>query len=74
MPVIKVNDQQFSLSPGPNRLGAGDGVDVTEGSDSGHGVQAIVDVAGDSQAVIRRAGDAAAVRVNGVPLVDPWEE
>lgn len=71
MPVIKVNDQQFSLRPGPNRLGSGDGVDVAVADDSGLGVQAIVDVAGDSQAVIRRAGDAAAVRVNGVPLVDP---
>ena len=28
MPVIKVNDQQFSLRPGPNRLGAGEDVDV----------------------------------------------
>lgn len=71
MPVIKVNDQQFSLRPGPNRLGAGDGVDVAVGSDAGLGIQAIVEVAGDSQAVIRRADDAAAVRVNGVPLVDP---
>ncbi len=70
MPVMKVNDQQFFLRPGPNRLGAGDGVDVTVGEDSALGVQAIVDVATDSQAVIRRAGDAA-VRVNGVPLVDP---
>jgi pSer/pThr/pTyr-binding forkhead associated (FHA) protein len=71
MPVIKVNDQQFSLRPGPNRLGAGDGVDVAVADNSRLGVQAIVDVAGDSRAVIRRAGDAATVRVNGVPLVDP---
>lgn len=72
MPVIKVNDQQFSLRPGPNRLGGGDGVDVrvSENGDA-HGVQAIVDVASDSRAVIRPAGGAAAVRVNGVALVDP---
>jgi len=71
MPVIKVNDQQFSLRPGPNRLGAGEGVDVTVADNSWLGVQAIVDVAGDSRAVIRRAGAAASVRINGVPLVDP---
>jgi pSer/pThr/pTyr-binding forkhead associated (FHA) protein len=71
MPVIKVNDQQFSLRPGPNRLGAGEGVDVTVAENSRLGVQAIVDVASDSRAVIRRAGAAATVRVNGVPLVDP---
>ena len=71
MPVIKVNDQQFSLRPGPNRLGAGEGVDVAVTDNSRLGVQAIVDVAGDSRAVIRRAGAAASVRVNGVPLVDP---
>lgn len=71
MPVIKVNDQQFSLRPGPNRLGAGDGVDVAVDENTAIGIQAIVDVANDSRAVIRRAGDAAAVRVNGVPLVDP---
>lgn len=70
MPVIKVNDQQFSLRPGPNRLGAGEGVDVTVADNAALGVQAIVDVAGDSQAVIRRAGDGS-VRVNGIPLVDP---
>jgi pSer/pThr/pTyr-binding forkhead associated (FHA) protein len=74
MPVIKVNDQQFSLRPGPNRLGAGDGVDVRvddDGDGDGDGIQAIVEVANDSRAVIRPAGRAAAVRVNGVPLVDP---
>ncbi len=69
MPVIKVNDQQYSLRPGPNRLGAGDGVDVTVAENEALGVQAIVEVALDST-VIRRAGDGA-VRVNGVALVDP---
>ena len=71
MPVIKVNDQQFALRPGPNRLGAGDGVDVTVADNAALGVQAIVDVANDSKAVIRRADNASGVRVNGVPLVDP---
>src|SRR4051794_4512653 len=70
MPVIKVNDQQYSLRPGPNRLGAGAGVDVMVDDDSTVGVQAIVDVSKDSQAVIRPAGEKS-VRVNGVALVDP---
>ncbi len=71
MPVIKVNDQQYSLRPGQNRLGGGADADVTVADDAALGVQAIVDVAGDAQAVIRRARDGAAVRVNGVLLVDP---
>ncbi|HXT14845.1 MAG TPA: FHA domain-containing protein [Gemmatimonadaceae bacterium] len=71
MPVIKVNDQQYSLRPGPNRVGAGMDADVRVDENPDLGVQAIVDVAIDSQAVIRRAGTSAAVRVNGVPLVDP---
>lgn len=71
MPVIKVNDQQFSLRPGQNRLGAGEDADVPVTGDTSLGVQAIVDVANERDVVIRRAGTAAAVRVNGVPLVDP---
>jgi pSer/pThr/pTyr-binding forkhead associated (FHA) protein len=71
MPVIKINDQQYSLRTGPNRVGAGTDVDVRVGENPALGVQAIVDVAIDSKAVIRRAGNGAAVRVNGVPLVEP---
>jgi len=71
MPVIKVNDQQFALRPGRNRLGAGRDADVPVTADTSLGVQAIVDVASERDVVIRRAGVATAVRVNGVPLVDP---
>jgi pSer/pThr/pTyr-binding forkhead associated (FHA) protein len=71
MPVIKINDQQYALRPGPNRVGAGTDVDVRVDENPALGVQAIVDVTSDSRAVIRRAGNGAAVRVNGVPLVDP---
>jgi pSer/pThr/pTyr-binding forkhead associated (FHA) protein len=70
MPVIKVNDQQFSLRPGQNRLGAGQDADVPVIGDTSLGVQAIVEVANERDVVIRRAGSAT-VRVNGVPLVDP---
>ncbi len=86
MPVIKVNDQQYSLRPGQTRLGSGSDVDVRLNADPSLGVQAIVDVAGGgdaasysnghkpstAQAVIRRASDAASVRINGVALgVEP---
>lgn len=70
MPVITVDNKQFSLRPGQNRLGAGEDVDVHVGpTDSG--VHAIVELAPNSQVVIRRASDASPVRVNGIPLIDP---
>jgi len=71
MPVIKVNNQQYPLHPGQNRLGAGRDADVLVAADDSLGIQAIVDVANDSQVVIRRAGNGASVRVNGIALVDP---
>jgi pSer/pThr/pTyr-binding forkhead associated (FHA) protein len=72
MPVIKVNDQQFSLRPGPNRLGAGADADVSVAENESLGVQAIVEVESNAQAVIRRvSGPNVLVRVNGVPLIDP---
>jgi len=86
MPVIKVNDQQFLLRPGQTRLGSGSEADVRLVGDGSLGVQAIVEVSNSSgsaatqsgsgnaasRAVIRRAGDSAAVRINGVSLgVEP---
>ena len=86
MPVIKVNDQQFLLRPGQTRLGSGSEADVRLVGDGSLGVQAIVEVSssGDAlatqggggntapRAVIRRAIDNAAVRINGVALgVEP---
>ena len=71
MPVIKVDNQQYSLRPGPNRLGAGADADVRVEGDAALGVQAIVDLGANAQAVIRRAGQATSVRVNGIALVDP---
>ncbi|HEY9226705.1 MAG TPA: FHA domain-containing protein, partial [Gemmatimonadaceae bacterium] len=70
MPVIKVDNLQYPLRPGQNRVGSGDDADVrVDGAAAG--IQAIVEVAGESQAVIRRAGNGADVRVNGIALVDP---
>jgi pSer/pThr/pTyr-binding forkhead associated (FHA) protein len=72
MPVIKVNDQQFSLRPGPNRLGAGADADVSVVENASLGVQAIVEVRTNAHAVIHRVNRPnVVVRVNGVPLVEP---
>jgi pSer/pThr/pTyr-binding forkhead associated (FHA) protein len=71
MPVITVDNKQFSLRPGQNRLGAGEDVDVHVGGSTDSGVHAIVELAADSQVVIRRTGGGSPVRVNGIPLVDP---
>src|SRR5438477_5118641 len=72
MPVIKLNDQQFTLSQGQTRVGAGAGVDVRIDADERIGIQAIVDVGADQKAVVRRATPNAVVKVNGVALgVEP---
>src|SRR6185437_9630715 len=70
MPAIKLNDQQFALRTGQTRLGTSADADVRIASTGAPGIRAIVDVAGN-HAVIRRASESSAVRVNGVPLVDP---
>ncbi|HEY8176283.1 MAG TPA: FHA domain-containing protein [Gemmatimonadaceae bacterium] len=72
MPVIQVNDKQHTLKPGQTRVGAGPGVDVSVSNDAALGLQAILELAGNNQVVIRRARDGANVRVNGVVLgVEP---
>ncbi len=71
MPVIQVNDKQHTLKPGQTRIGAGPGVDVAVSQDPSLGLQAVLELDGSNRVVIRRASEAAAVRVNGVPLVDP---
>jgi pSer/pThr/pTyr-binding forkhead associated (FHA) protein len=71
MPVITVDNKQFSLRPGQNRLGAGDDVDVPVDGNSGNGVHAIVELVDNDQVVIRRTNNDSTVRVNGIPLIDP---
>ncbi len=71
MPVIQVKDKQHSLKPGQTKVGAGAGVDVTVPGDDTLGVQAIFEMTGNNQVVIRRASETARVKVNGVALVDP---
>src|SRR5438105_3738746 len=72
MPVIQVNDKQHTLKPGQTRVGAGPGADASVSNDASIGLQAVLDLAGNNQVVIRRAREGANVRVNGVNLgVEP---
>jgi pSer/pThr/pTyr-binding forkhead associated (FHA) protein len=82
MPVIRVNDQSFSLRPGQTRLGSGSDADVRLPGGGAAGVQAVVEVsnggdppnegnsgtASPSRAVIWRAAGAATIRINGISL------
>ncbi len=77
MPVIHVNDQQYSLQRGQTRVGSGPGADLRVGGDASLGVQAVVYLGADNRAVIRRADERSVLTVNGfapgaepVPLVD----
>lgn len=72
MPVLQLNDQRHQLRPGQTRLGGGTGVDLSVNGDESLGVQAVVEVGPDGGVVIRRSGDQANVRVNGIVLgVEP---
>jgi hypothetical protein len=72
MPVIQVNNRQYSLKIGTTLVGAGDDADVPVPAHETLGVQAVVEVGPDRTASIRRASPAAVVRVNGVALgVEP---
>ena len=66
MPVLQLDDQQFRLKSGATTIGAGAGADVTVPGYSAIAVEAIID--GGASPTIRRAEEAAHVRVNGVLL------
>lgn len=66
MPVLHINDQQYPLKAGSNRLGAPDVADIPVAA--GLGVQAVVDVIQGKGVTIKRAAEDAAIRVNGVVL------
>ncbi|HEY0994609.1 MAG TPA: FHA domain-containing protein [Gemmatimonadaceae bacterium] len=68
MPVIHLDEQQFALTRETTRIGSGPGADIAVPGDAAAGVQAIIDLAGDGTASIRRARDDAGVRVNGIAL------
>lgn len=68
MPVIQVNNRQYSLKVGTTLVGAGDDADVPVPGHETLGVQAVVEVGADRSTSIRRASPSAVVRVNGVAL------
>jgi len=69
MPVIKLNEQRYSLRPGSNRLGMGE-VEIPIDGAGVAGAVAVIDVT-PTGTVIRPGNDGGAVRVNGIALVDP---
>ncbi|CAN5887974.1 hypothetical protein BH11GEM1_BH11GEM1_23970 [soil metagenome] len=66
MPVLQLDNQQFPLSAGANRVGTGAGADITVPGYSAIEVEAVLD--GGASPTIHRAEDTAHVRVNGVLL------
>ncbi len=66
MPVLQLDDQQFPLKVGATRIGAGADADVVVPGYSAIGIEAIID--SGATPTIRRADEAAHVRVNGVLL------
>ena len=68
MPVIKLNDQQFVLQPGQNRLGGGTTADII--INGAQDVLAVVDLNADGRATIRAHGGEG-IRVNGTALAQP---
>src|SRR3954447_12980067 len=66
MPVLQLDDQQFPLSTGATRIGAGADADVIVPGYSAIGIEAVID--GGATPTIRRADESAHVRVNGVLL------
>ena len=69
MPVIKLNEQRFSLRPGSNRLGMGDVEIPVEGAGVA-GAIAVIDVT-PTGSFIRPGEDGGGVRINGMLLTNP---
>lgn len=72
MPFIQLNDKQFPLRMGDVRIGTGADADIRLPGPDGPEAQAVIGLAADGSAVVRRGSDVAVVRVNGVQLgVEP---
>ena len=69
MPVIKLNEQRFSLRPGANRLGMGD-VEIPIDGAGVAGAVAVIDVT-PTGSFIRPGEDGGGVRINGMLLTNP---
>lgn len=72
MPYLQLNEKRYPLRVGETRVGSGVGAEVPVQGPAQPPVVAIVDVTRENQVVIRRVGNGASVRVNGVQLgVEP---
>jgi pSer/pThr/pTyr-binding forkhead associated (FHA) protein len=69
MPVIKLNEQRFSLRPGSNRLGMGE-VEIPVDGAGVAGAIAVIDVT-PTGSFIRPGTDGGGIRVNGMLLTNP---
>jgi len=69
MPVIKLNEQRFSLRPGSNRLGMGE-VEIPVDGAGVVGAIAVIDVT-PTGSFIRPGTDGGGIRVNGMLLTNP---
>lgn len=69
MPVIKLNEQRFSLRPGANRLGMGE-VEIPVDGAGVVGAIAVIDVT-PTGSFIRPGEDGGGVRINGMLLTNP---
>jgi FHA domain len=69
MPVIKLNEQRFSLRPGANRLGMGE-VEIPVDGAGVAGSVAVIDVT-PTGSFIRPGEDGGGIRVNGMLLTNP---
>ena len=69
MPVIKLNEQRFSLRPGSNRLGMGE-VEIPVDGAGVVGAIAVIDVT-PTGSFIRPGEDGGGVRINGMLLTNP---
>jgi pSer/pThr/pTyr-binding forkhead associated (FHA) protein len=68
MAVLQLNDEQFPLSEGINRIGSGADADLVLPTNAAMGVHAVIERTGDHAVAIRRAAPQSEVRVNGVLL------
>jgi pSer/pThr/pTyr-binding forkhead associated (FHA) protein len=68
MPYIQFEDNQFPLRAGEMSIGTGTGSEIRLEGPEQLGVQAIVQLGADNHVAIRRQGNTAVVRVNGVQL------
>lgn len=66
MPFLQLNDAQFPLATGETRVGRGEEVEIRIAGDEGEETAAVISLAGDGQAWLRRSGGGGEIIVNGI--------